>query len=166
MTNDPSGPLASASPPGAALTSLDAGYDYDAPLRWEHEDGRRGTEVAHIPAHGRVFFFDEKGPVLRLDNVREARWLVKQIHFRRLNQILPVRITRLVGTSAAPQGEAGASGSGDGYFYILPNPGQPIVIHCTRDRGHDGCRENCLLLEDAVKKWIEAPIVAAAKAAG
>jgi hypothetical protein len=43
-----------------------------------NEDGREGTEVAHIPAKGRVFFFDANGAVLRLDDVREARWLVKK----------------------------------------------------------------------------------------
>lgn len=137
------------------LASLDAGYDYNAPLHWRMEDGREGVEVSQIPPMGRIFFFDEKGPVLRLDNVTEARWLVKQIHFYRLNSILLVRITRLVGTSE--------SSLGDGYFFVLPNPGQPIVIHCTRDKSHDGCgADSCQRLEEAVERYIRAPIVAAA----
>lgn len=134
-----------------------AGYNYGAPLRWLH-DLRDGTEVAHIPPQGRVFFFDEKGPVLRLDDVKEARWLVKQIHFNRTGITLEVRITRLVGTHPEYPG--------DGYFFVLPNPGQPLVIHCTREGAHDGCLlDTCMVLESAVDKWIKDPIVAAIKGA-
>lgn len=138
---------------------MNAGYDYDAPLLWCHEEGRaKGTEVSQIPPSGRILFFDSRGAVARLDDVTEARWLVKQIHFLRADQLLPVRITRLVGTHE--------DSPGDGYWYILPNPGQQLVYHCTRDKAHDGCGvDTCLVLEAAVKHWIEEPIVAALKGA-
>ena len=136
------------------LGILNAGYNYNAPLAWRHDDGCEGTEVSQIPQIGRVYFFDPHGPVLRLDNVREARWLNKIIHFHRSGETLQVRITRLAGEHEGHPG--------DGYFFVLPNPGQPIVLHCTRDRAHDGCAaDTCLLLEGAVKKWIETPIVEA-----
>jgi hypothetical protein len=136
---------------------LDVGYNYAAALRWLHEDGREGTEVAHIPPLGRVFFFDGNGAVLRLDDVREARWLVKKTQYMRAaGRQVEVRITRLVGTHHEHKG--------DGYFFVIPNPTQPIVIHCTRDKAHDGCQpDTCLLLEGAVKQWIEEPIIAALK---
>ncbi len=137
------------------VPTLTIGYDYNAPLRWEH-DGARGVEVSEIPQSGRVFFFDGNGPVARFDFVREARWWVKLVEFKRLGLTLPIRITRLQATHEDEPG--------DGYFFIIPNPTQPIVIHCTRTGAHDGCGPiECPVVELAVAKWIVDPIVAAAK---
>lgn len=48
--------------------------DYNAPLRWEHEDGRTGEEVSQVPSEGTVFFYDAHGPVGRLTDIVQARW--------------------------------------------------------------------------------------------
>lgn len=100
--------------------------DLNAPLYWEHEDGlRRGTEVVEIPQLGEIFFSDAMGPVVRVKNVRQARWnVIIKIMLRTGNQHW-FRVTCIERYD-------------DTFVYAVPWV-HPEVIHCTMKRDHDGC---------------------------
>lgn len=94
--------------------------DYNVVLRWEHEDGREGTEVRDVPSAGRVFFYDAGGPVGRMDDIVQARWwnLIKIVggdyeHPQRF------RVTRLEDREGR-------------FFYLLPGHPGVIVCECHR----------------------------------
>ena len=80
--------------------------DLNAPLTWICEEAT-GTAVSEIPKDGMAYFYDEKGPVHRQENIDQARWWVFGKGEKR------VRITRLE--------------SGGVFTYIVPGVVPAIV---------------------------------------
>lgn len=106
------------------------GIDLNEPLRWETDDtpAKRGTEIAFIPRFGRIYFYDNIGPVVRVDNVCDARWrCVFKIQTGR-GLIHRFRITVLKRYDET-------------FVNVIPGVHAAETIHCTRQADHDGCEE-------------------------
>lgn len=114
--------------------------DYNAPLRWEHEDGRTGMEVRDVPHSGRVFFFDEDGPLARFDDVAEARWWVLRKIALATGREQFFRVTRLV------DGEGGK-------HYIVP--GRMGLVDCDETHNCHG-KHPCVVTDDLVNDLFQA----------
>lgn len=104
--------------------------DYETPLRWEHEDGRSGTHVRDVPLSGRVFWFDEDGPVGRFDDAAEVRWW--HLHKFTAQGEQHFRIVRMVG------------GDGAAHFVM---PGHVGVIDCDESHPCEG-RHPCVVVDE------------------
>lgn len=113
----------------------------DQPLRWEHEDGRTGTEVSLVPKLGEVFFFDHLGPVVRVKHCAQVRWRV--IHKLPMwsEEALPSLCFRVTVVRRFDET----------FVNAIPWV-HPEVIHCTLKADHDGCEPwLCARVEERVK---------------
>lgn len=114
--------------------------DYNAPLLWEHEDGRTGIAVRDVPHEGRVYFFDSDGPVGRFDDIAECRWSVLRKTMLATGRETYFRTVRIVDRDG-------------GKHYLIP--GHVGVVDCAAEHG---CRNpvTCVEVDRIVSDMFQA----------